>query len=238
MKDAGTALMGIGSASGDNRAAEAATQAIASPLLETSISGARGILLNITGGKDLSLYEVNEAAQAIAEAAHDEANIIFGAVVDERLEGRMTVTVIATGFDGQARVQEPPRGEESEPRAASRAAGADLRAAAALRRRPRRAVVRAPARGVAAPHDGHRHGSGAASRDRCLGLAAARVRPRRLPRTLRPARHADPARGDRPLGGQRLASHRRVRRCAWPTAASSTSRRRRSSSCSSPRCSR
>jgi cell division protein FtsZ len=116
MKDTGTALMGIGSASGDNRASEAATQAIASPLLETSISGARGILLNITGGKDLSLYEVNDAAQAIAEAAHDEANIIFGAVVDERLEGRMTVTVIATGFDGQALAQESSRREENEPR--------------------------------------------------------------------------------------------------------------------------
>jgi cell division protein FtsZ len=116
MKDAGTALMGIGTASGDNRAAEAAQQAIASPLLETSISGARGILLNVTGGGDLSLYEVNEAAQAIAEAAHDEANIIFGAVVDERLEGRMTVTVIATGFDGQSRATEQPAREEAEPR--------------------------------------------------------------------------------------------------------------------------
>jgi cell division protein FtsZ len=116
MKDAGTALMGIGSASGDTRATEAANQAIASPLLETSISGARGILLNITGGRDLSLYEVNEAAQAIADAAHDEANIIFGAVVDERLEGRMTVTVIATGFDGQARTQQPAPREEAAPR--------------------------------------------------------------------------------------------------------------------------
>jgi len=118
MKDTGTALMGIGSASGDTRAAEAAAQAIASPLLETSISGARGILLNITGGRDLSLYEVNDAAQAIAEAAHDEANIIFGAVVDERLEGLMTVTVIATGFDGQSRVREPSRAEETESRGA------------------------------------------------------------------------------------------------------------------------
>jgi cell division protein FtsZ len=116
MKDTGTALMGIGSASGDNRASEAATQAIASPLLETSISGARGILMNITGGKDLSLYEVNDAAQTIADAAHDEANIIFGAVVDERLEGRMTVTVIATGFDGQSSALEPSRREENEPR--------------------------------------------------------------------------------------------------------------------------
>ncbi len=115
MKDAGTALMGIGSATGDTRAGEAATQAIASPLLETSISGARGILLNITGGKDLSLYEVNDAAQTIAEATHDEANIIFGAVVDERLEGRMTVTVIATGFDGQSLALEPSSREENEP---------------------------------------------------------------------------------------------------------------------------
>jgi cell division protein FtsZ len=114
MKDAGTALMGIGSASGEARANEAAHQAVASPLLETSIAGARGILLNITGGRDLSLYEVNEAAQTIAEAAHDEANIIFGAVVDERLEGRMTVTVIATGFDGQARPKETQPGGEAE----------------------------------------------------------------------------------------------------------------------------
>jgi cell division protein FtsZ len=120
MKDTGTALMGIGLASGENRATEAAGQAIASPLLETSISGARGILLNITGGRDLSLYEVNEAAQAIADAAHDEANIIFGAVVDERLEGKMTVTVIATGFDGQARGQQPAPREQAEPREAAR----------------------------------------------------------------------------------------------------------------------
>jgi len=99
MKDAGTALMGIGDARGEARANEAARAAITSPLLETSISGARGILLNITGGSDLSLFEVNEAAGEIALAADDDANIIFGAVVDERLEGRMTVTVIATGFN-------------------------------------------------------------------------------------------------------------------------------------------
>ena len=80
--------------------------AVSSPLLETSIKGARGILLNITGGRDLSLYEVNEAAGEIALAADDDANIIFGAVVDERLEGLMTVTVIATGF-GPAAAQRP-----------------------------------------------------------------------------------------------------------------------------------
>ena len=98
MKEAGTALMGIGTGRGEARANEAARMAITSPLLETSISGARGILLNITGGSDLSLYEVNEAAGEIAQAADDDANIIFGAVVDERLEGLMSVTVIATGF--------------------------------------------------------------------------------------------------------------------------------------------
>jgi cell division protein FtsZ len=99
VKDAGSALMGIGAATGDNRASEAAAHAIHSPLLETSIEGARGILLNITGGPDVSLFEVNEAAGLIAAAAHEDANIIFGAVVDERLEGQISVTVVATGFD-------------------------------------------------------------------------------------------------------------------------------------------
>jgi len=99
VKDAGSALMGIGTATGDNRASEAASHAIHSPLLETSIDGARGILLNITGGPDVSLFEVNEAAGLIAAAAHEDANIIFGAVVDERLEGQISVTVVATGFD-------------------------------------------------------------------------------------------------------------------------------------------
>ncbi len=109
MKDAGSALMGIGVASGENRAHEAADAAINSPLLETSIVGAKGILLNITGGADVSLYEVNDAAGLIADAADDDANIIFGAVVDERLEGTMAVTVVATGFgEGPARSDEAP----------------------------------------------------------------------------------------------------------------------------------
>ncbi len=109
MKDAGSALMGIGVASGENRALEAADAAINSPLLETSIEGAKGILLNITGGVDVSLYEVNDAAGLIADAADDDANIIFGAVVDERLEGTMAVTVVATGFgEGPARNEEAP----------------------------------------------------------------------------------------------------------------------------------
>jgi cell division protein FtsZ len=109
VKDAGTALMGIGVAGGENRAHDAADAAINSPLLETSIEGAKGILLNITGGADVSLYEVNDAAGLIADAADDDANIIFGAVVDERLEGTMAVTVVATGFaEGAARREAPP----------------------------------------------------------------------------------------------------------------------------------
>jgi cell division protein FtsZ len=119
MKEAGTALMGIGSGRGEARANEAARQAVSSPLLETSISGARGILLNITGGSDLSLYEVNEAAGEIALAADDDANIIFGAVVDERLEGQMTVTVIATGFGPEALQRpQPPAATTSRSSAA------------------------------------------------------------------------------------------------------------------------
>ncbi|HHY41120.1 MAG TPA: cell division protein FtsZ [Syntrophaceticus sp.] len=100
MSNTGTALMGIGSAKGENRAAEAAKIAISSPLLETSIEGAKGVLLNITGGPDLGLFEVNEAAEIISQAADPEANIIFGAVIDENLEDEVRVTVIATGFDG------------------------------------------------------------------------------------------------------------------------------------------
>jgi cell division protein FtsZ len=102
VKDAGTALMGIGVAGGENRAQTAAELAIHSPLLEASVEGARGILLNITGGEDLTLFEVNEAAGVIAEAADEDANIIFGAVVDERLEGKMSITVVATGFGEEA----------------------------------------------------------------------------------------------------------------------------------------
>jgi len=99
MTETGSALMGIGIASGEKRASEAAESAISSPLLETSIEGARGVLLNITGGSGLSLFEVNEAAEIIAQAADPEANIIFGAVIDETMEDEVRVTVIATGFD-------------------------------------------------------------------------------------------------------------------------------------------
>ncbi len=99
MKDAGTALMGIGfSASGENRARDAAERALRSPLIETDVGGAKGILLSIAGGDDLSLYEVNEAAEVVRSAATDDTNIIFGATIDDRLTGQVWVTVVATGF--------------------------------------------------------------------------------------------------------------------------------------------
>ena len=99
MSNAGSALMGVGRAHGDNRSENAARQAISSPLLEASIEGARGILLNISGGTSLGLFEVNEAAQVIHDVAHPDANIIFGAVIDETLGEEIRVTVIAAGFD-------------------------------------------------------------------------------------------------------------------------------------------
>lgn len=99
MSDAGSALMGIGRGSGDNRAVEAARAAIESPLLELSIDGAKGILFNITGGPDLGMYEIDEAAKTITEAADPDSNIIFGATIDEAMSGEVKITVIATGFD-------------------------------------------------------------------------------------------------------------------------------------------
>ena len=121
MSDAGNALLGIGMGAGERRAIEAAEQAVASPLLETSMEGAHSILLSITGGRDLSLWEVNEAAKAVAEAAHPDANIIFGAMVDEKLADQVWVTVVATGYGTDAK--RPRRTEEQRdvaPRAAER----------------------------------------------------------------------------------------------------------------------
>jgi cell division protein FtsZ len=117
MSEAGDALLGIGmGAGGDGRATDAAMQAVASPLLETSMDGARSILLSITGGRDLSLWEVNEAAKAVSEAAHPDANIIFGAMIDDKLDDQVWVTVVATGYsDGRRRsasgLREPAAGE-------------------------------------------------------------------------------------------------------------------------------
>jgi cell division protein FtsZ len=119
MSEAGSALMGIGSARGDDRAANAAETAISSPLLEASIDGARGVLLSVAGGSDLGLFEINEAAQLVAEVAHPEANIIFGAVIDDALGEEVRVTVIAAGFEGG----EPKRLTEPYTR---RRAAADL----------------------------------------------------------------------------------------------------------------
>src|SRR5205085_4719890 len=107
MSDAGSALLGIGMGIGERRAIDAAEQAVASPLLETSMEGARSILLSITGGANLSLWEVNEAAKAVSEAAHPDANIIFGAMLDEKLDDQVWVTVVATGY-GEARTSRRP----------------------------------------------------------------------------------------------------------------------------------
>lgn len=106
MADAGSALMGIGLAAGDNRAHDAAKAAISSPLLESSIEGAQGVLLSIAGGSDLGLFEVNEAAEVVAASAHQDSNIIFGAVIDDSMMDQIRVTVIATGFEGRRRKQE------------------------------------------------------------------------------------------------------------------------------------
>jgi cell division protein FtsZ len=114
MQGAGTALMGIGFSTGENRAAEAAERALRSPLVDTELVSARGILLSIAGGNDLSLYEVNEAAELVRQSATDDTNIIFGATVDERLEGQVWVTVIVTGV-GQHRMRQPLRAA-TEPR--------------------------------------------------------------------------------------------------------------------------
>ncbi|HEX2026374.1 MAG TPA: cell division protein FtsZ [Nitriliruptorales bacterium] len=130
MREAGSALMGIGKARGDQRALEAAKLAISSPLLEASIDGARGVLLMLAGGSDLGLFEVNEAADIITQAAHPEANIIFGAVIDDSLGDEVKVTVIAAGFDRWegpveqqgAFVSERPRVEAVRSPAAFRAA--------------------------------------------------------------------------------------------------------------------
>jgi len=119
MRDAGSALMGIGTASAENRAAEAARAAVSSPLLESSIEGATGILLNITGGPDIGLFEVNEAAEVVTSVADQNANIIFGAVIDDAMGDEVRVTVIATGFGVQRRRRRRDYGAEAPIPAAS-----------------------------------------------------------------------------------------------------------------------
>jgi cell division protein FtsZ len=112
MTSAGSALMGIGFATGENRAQEAAERALRSPLIDTELVGARGILLSIAGGEDLTLLEVNEAAEVIRRGATEDTNIIFGATIDERLAGQLWVTVIATGIGGQPGAPQPRPGPD------------------------------------------------------------------------------------------------------------------------------
>ena len=135
MSDAGNALLGIGMGTGDKRAVEAAEKATSSPLLETTLEGAQGILLSITGGRDLSLWEVNEAARAVQEAAHPEANIIFGAMLDENLEDEVWITVVATGYDrGRTPRREPSGPTRGASRPGSRACrGTSSRSASGAR---------------------------------------------------------------------------------------------------------
>ena len=114
MSEAGQALLGIGMGTGETRAMDAAQHAVESPLLETKVEGARSILLSITGGRDLSLFEVNEAAKAVAEAAHPDANIIFGAMVDEKIQNEVWVTVVATGYGERPLRRSKPRADQDQ----------------------------------------------------------------------------------------------------------------------------
>jgi len=139
MSEGGAALMAVGMGTGEARASQAAQAAISSQLLDVTIDGARGILFNITGGEDLSLFEVNEAAEIIRETAHPEANIIFGAVIDEALEDEVRITVVATGFDSAApqpverraaATQAPARPETRAPQAGEKPQTASRRTSA------------------------------------------------------------------------------------------------------------
>ena len=172
MQGAGSALMGIGSARGEDRAVQAAELAISSPLLEASIDGAHGVLLSIQGGSDLGLFEINEAARLVQEAAHPEANIIFGAVIDDALGDEVRVTVIAAGFDGGAPLHR-----------------ADNRALGTVQGRS------APAAGTGRRGPGPRP---ARSRRRRRSSGPSRptsTRRRRRGHRARPRRHVEPARG-------------------------------------------
>jgi len=147
MSNAGSALMGIGSARGEDRALAAAEMAVSSPLLEASIDGAHGVLLSVAGGSDLGIYEISQAAGMVAEAVHPEANIIFGAIIDDALGDEVRITVIAAGFDGGT----PPRKRETgsslrRPDARPQQTQEEMRAAIATRREPEPVAEPAPAR--------------------------------------------------------------------------------------------
>ncbi|GAA6527054.1 cell division protein FtsZ [Intrasporangium sp. DVR] len=154
MQGAGSALMGIGSARGEDRAVQAAELAISSPLLEASIDGAHGVLLSVQGGSDLGLFEINEAARLVQEAAHPEANIIFGAVIDDALGDEVRVTVIAAGFDGGGptkRQDDRALGQVMSPRTAA-ASTHNNHAPATVVSAPQSHPI--PASAEAAPHAG------------------------------------------------------------------------------------
>ena len=183
MSNAGSALMGIGSARGENRAVEAAELAVSSPLLEESIDGAQGVLLSIAGGSDLGLFEINEAAAMVSDAVHQDANIIFGATIDDALGDEVRVTVIAAGLRGWAS-QASRRGPRAAPASPGVAEAADPGGDPRSRPGPRRAASGRRAAGSgAASRAGHRRGpvrgSGASSAGWPAGFgAAASPRPR------------------------------------------------------------
>ncbi len=197
MQGAGSALMGIGNARGDDRAVQAAEMAISSPLLEASIDGAHGVLLSIQGGSDLGLFEINEAARLVHEAAHTEANIIFGAVIDDALGDEVRVTVIAAGFDGGA----PQARGDARARPGGRCpASRDERDPGRARR----------ARRAAGTDDGRAHAAAPGRPD----PAGGRRRPRHARRRARPG--AGAARGARALHGGRFRRRREPQRGGRP----------------------
>ncbi|HSI94280.1 MAG TPA: cell division protein FtsZ [Jiangellaceae bacterium] len=188
MSNAGSALMGIGSARGEDRSVAAAEMAISSPLLEASIDGAHGVLLSVSGGSDLGLFEINEAANLVAQAAHEEANIIFGAVIDDALGDEVRVTVIAAGFDGGM----PQRGEANVARTlvtSGDRAGSGSAGAAGDAGEPA-----APESGTGATdHPAGRPAGGAAAADVAAGNGNPHepVKPNREPRRMVPSSNDD-----------------------------------------------
>ncbi len=227
--------MGIGSARGDNRAVEAAEFAISSPLLEASIDGAHGVLLSIQGGSDLGLFEINEAARMVQEAAHPEANIIFGAVIDDALGDEVRVTVIAAGFDGGVpQTRRDERRAEPAPAAQQAALGPRLRGPPGLRRRtgppgPQRVRLR-PARrplGARRQRPPHRLDPAVAAPARSAAAAhrAAARRPGRRAPELAAAGPARPA-GLRAVSAVSGPRGRRRQRLAHPAGDAQRARRR------------
>jgi cell division protein FtsZ len=190
MSNAGSALMGIGRARGEDRAEVAAQQAISSPLLEASMDGAQGVLLNISGGSDLGLFEINGAAELVAEAAHPEANIIFGAVIDDALGDEVRVTVIAAGFESQQPERRPKGYSQQQAYPQARRTGADGRVID-VRDEPRRsAPAGAPTTETSRPTSSRPAADPAATR------------PAARPRYTEPQRAAEPQQ-QRPAEQQR-----------------------------------